>query len=209
MPRDQCCSGGPDPSITAAVASPGVERAPDDPGNIRIHRWCDPLIRKACHSARGVAADARQLDQLRRVGRDDAVPPGDHFTGQAVKIGGAAVVSQPFPGFPHHRRGRRGQMPNRRELLQEPGVEGLDPGHLGLLQHDLGHQDPIGVASAPPRQVASMPPVPAGQHAAEAKVSLGGSFCGHGGPRYGEPRYPLSANRYPPVADRIAQACSG
>lgn len=176
MTRDQRRSGGPNPSITAAGVAPGVEGAPNDPGDVGVHRRCGAFVRKACHRARRVAADARQLDQLRRVGRDDPVPPVHDLTGEAVKIGGAAIVPQALPGFPHRGPGCRCQMANGGESLQKPGVVGLDSGHLGLLQHDLGHQHPVRVTSASPGQVPSVPPVPAAQQTPESKVPLGGSF---------------------------------
>lgn len=37
-----------------------------------------------------------------------------------------------------------------RERIQKAGVILRDSGHLGLLQHDLGNQNPIGVTGAAP-----------------------------------------------------------
>jgi len=39
--------------------------------------------------------------------------------------------------------------------------------HLGLLQHDLRHQDVVRVVGPPPRQIAAVPVVPAQQGPAE------------------------------------------
>ena len=45
----------------------------------------------------------------------------------------------------------------------------LDPGHLGLLEHELGHDHVVGIPGAPPGQVAAVPPKPPEQAAAELR----------------------------------------
>ena len=71
------------------------------------------------------------------------------------------VVSEGAPGPCSLTRSRRRQGLHRRELLKPLFVFWLDPVHLGLLQHDLGHQNPIGISGSPPGQITSVPVVPA------------------------------------------------
>ncbi len=46
-------------------------------------------------------------------------------------------------------------------------VVSLDPGHLGLLEHEFGHDHVVGIPGTPPREVARVPPKPSEQAAAE------------------------------------------
>ena len=71
------------------------------------------------------------------------------------------VVSEGVPGTCGLTRSRRRQGLHRREPLKPLFVFWLDPVHLGLLQHDLGHQNSIGITGSPPGQITSVPVVPA------------------------------------------------
>ncbi len=69
---------------------------------------------------------------------------------------GAAVVSQPAPCGKHSRFLRQGKSGNGREQGQKAGVVVEDGSHPGLLQHDLGDPDAVGVGGSPPREIAGV-----------------------------------------------------
>ena len=104
---------------------------------------------------------------VRVVGQPAAVL-GDDDPRRRVQVAGPGVVAEALPGLAHRRLGGRRQVVEGRVLAQEAPVVALDPVHLGLLQHDLGDQDPVGVAGPPPGQLAPLGPVPGQQPALEA-----------------------------------------
>ena len=117
---------------------------------------------------RRVGADARQLAQLLlRLREAAAEARSATIRGALVQIAGAAVVAEPRPGREHVVERRRGQRLHRRPARQEALVEGDDRADRGLLQHDLGQPDRVGVRLAPrrrpPRQIAPLAVVPVEQ----------------------------------------------
>ncbi len=136
-----------------------------------------------------VGADARQLAQLLlRRGELAGEALGDD-AGAGVQIAGAAVVAEARPRGEHVVERGRGECRNRRPARQEALVEGDDGCHGGLLQHDLGQPDRVGVGHAPrrrpPGQIAPLAVVPV-EHGAgrvlarQAELQLLSCHTSHG-----------------------------
>ena len=105
----------------------------------------------------GVRADARQLLQARRP------PVARHHPRRLPQAHRAAVVAQADPLAQHVLQRRRRQCFGGGPARQPRLVARNHPRDLGLLQHDLRDEDRVGVAGAPPRQVAALALVPAQQ----------------------------------------------
>jgi len=104
--------------------------------------------------ARGVRADPGHLAQLGRARWQGAAVARTDLAGAGMQVAGARVVAEAGP---------RGEDVVERRLGERR--DGREPGHPalpvrdhrrdpGLLQHDLADPDRVGVAGAPPRQVA-------------------------------------------------------
>ena len=127
---------------------------------------------------RRVGADARQLQQLVFRLREAAAEALGDDPGALVEIAGAAVVAEPGPRREHVVELGRSQRLHRRPAREEALVEGDDGSDRGLLQHDLGEPDRVGVRRAPrpraPRQVAALAVVPMQQRARPYPAQRGG-----------------------------------
>jgi len=112
-------------------------------------------VRDRGDRAGGVGPDARHLAQPARVAGQRAAPARDHLAGPPVQVARARVVAQPGPRREHvvERRLREGA--DAREA-RHPALPVRDHRRdPRLLQHDLADPDRVGIAGAPPRQVAA------------------------------------------------------
>ena len=83
------------------------------------------------------------------------------------KITGPRVVAQPLPGvenFPLGGSGKRGKI---REAPHPLFIIGDDGGDLGLLEHELGDEDRVGIAGAAPGKIAAVVAIPGEERAPE------------------------------------------
>ena len=109
-----------------------------------------------CNGGGGVRADAGQFPEFWFTGGDRPTQLADNHSRGVVQIARTPVVAEPGPGFAHRAFVCSGQGCNRGELVQKVG-ESWDCGlYLGLLKHDLGNPDGIGVARSSPGQVAGV-----------------------------------------------------
>src|SRR3972149_5236676 len=83
-------------------------------------------------------------------------------------MSGTDVVAEGIPGLSHRRGARPGQAGERGIAPEELLVLRDHALHLGLLEHDLGDEDVVGIVGVPPRQVTAVPAVPAEQPSLEA-----------------------------------------
>src|SRR5437879_8108039 len=75
-----------------------------------------------------------------------------HLASQLVEIASTRVITQAIPSF-HYRLGSGAcQRSDRRKALQKPGIVVQHPAHLCLLQHELRHEDGIGITRFAPRK---------------------------------------------------------
>ena len=129
-------------------AEGALEHAP----HVRVERRDVGAEGEAGHRACRVGADSRQpLEAGDVVGERAEL---DHAPRRVLEIERAAVVAEARPGAQDVRRGRRSQSRGGGPAL-EPGPVALQhAGHLCLLQHDLAHEDGVGIARPAPGQVA-------------------------------------------------------
>jgi len=80
-----------------------------------------------------------------------------------VEVPGAGIVAESFPGLEDRVEACTGKRVHVGEALQETLVVGDDRGDPGLLEHDLGHPDAVGIARFAPGQVPLVCPVPVEQ----------------------------------------------
>ena len=116
----------------------------------------DPLAEAESRDRRcGRAANAGQGLQLLGAGREGTAPLLDHGLGAAMQVARAAVIAQPAPERQHCLLRRGGQGADIGKTLEEARVIAQHGRDLGLLQHDLGQPDPVGIARALPGQAAA------------------------------------------------------
>ena len=107
----------------------------------------------------------------------------DHCLGGSLQVDRATVVSQAGPEADDvgGRAGRQGF--DGREAIEERVIVGDDPVDLGLLEHDLGHQDFVGVSGMPPGEIARVHGEPCQQpaaHRSDLDVVRGSCWVVHG-----------------------------
>src|SRR6267143_2013073 len=90
-----------------------------------------------------------------------------------MQVASARVVAQPIPRLHNRLRARASKLADRRKSLQKPRIELRHPAHLCLLQHELRHDDAVGIARAAPRKVASVSSIPPKQLARKGLSGLG------------------------------------
>jgi hypothetical protein len=105
-----------------------------------------------------------------------------HLTGADMEIAGAGIIAKPGPGPQDIVEGSGAQGVDIRPEAKEFGVIAAYRRHRGLLQHDFGQPDTVGVGGrtrlCPPGQVAGLPGIPGEETAGELfRVPL----FGHGG----------------------------
>ena len=100
-----------------------------------------------------LAADAGERGQFGGAAGEVAAMRADNLLRAAVQVARPGVVAEPGPVFDDAFDGRRRQGRDIGETGEKTLVVGDDRRHLGLLQHDLGQPDPVGVATALPGQV--------------------------------------------------------
>jgi len=95
---------------------------------------------------------------------------------QTVQVGGAPVIAKTLPCLAYLRRARQRQRLQCGKATKEPWIVGLDAADLRLLQHELGHDDVVWVASATPRKLAALFTEPLQQAALEWQSILRGPW---------------------------------
>ena len=105
---------------------------------------------------RCISADAWQSLEGHYITWECASVLRDDRLCRALQINRAPIVAEPLPGRDNGARGGIGQGMHVGELRQKGVIFGDDTLDLRLLQHQLGHQNAVGVTRMPPRQVAPM-----------------------------------------------------
>jgi len=150
--------------------APKALQTAEDARHVPIHDRFPASEGDAGDGAGGVTPDARQAAQgFGRIGQSSAVFTED-LGRRAAQVAGAGVVAKSLPGLEHARLRRGGQGREGGEEAHPAFVVGNDRGHLGLLKHDLGDPDGVGVAGAPPRQIAPPAAIPRQQGAGDGVV---------------------------------------
>jgi len=160
-------------------AEAGSKHPPDHASHVGVHGGSRPLVGKGGDSAGSVRAHAGQSPKLTGIPRQAALMVGDDGASEGVEIVGAPIVTQALPAFPHRLGTSLRQGLHRGIALEEFPVVLLDAGHLGLLQHELGHENLVRVSCATPREVTPLAPEPRKQATFE-RERVGGMSGGHG-----------------------------
>jgi len=132
----------------------------EDAGDVRVDGWSCALIRKTGDGSCGVAPYPGQPEKLLGIGGNDSGVLADDLLCQLMKVGSPAIIAQTLPAFPDPCRRSRGQRTDGGIRFEKPVIVGLNASDLGLLQHELGDENVIGISSPAPRQIASVPPEP-------------------------------------------------
>ena len=133
----------------------------------------------AGHGAGGVASHAGQGFEGFDGGRKDAAELGCDAFGRKLEEASATVVSESFPEFEHAVFGGGGEIVDRGKGRHEALEVGNALFHLGLLKHDLGDPDRVGIARLSPREIARFATVPRQKVSAKGTARIG-CQVGHG-----------------------------
>ena len=180
--RDEGLGERPDDLVAAQAAETAraEEDAAEHAANVGVDERGVLPIGEGEDGARGVAPDAAHGPERAGVVGQAPVIAGERLARDALQIQGPHVVAERVPGALDLGGLRLGQALERRVPREELVVLRDDPVHLGLLQHDLGDQDVIGIGGAAPRQLALMAPIPAEQAQLKAPARCRGRDEGRG-----------------------------
>ena len=78
-----------------------------------------------------------------------------------MEIASSSIIAQALPGVQNVRFSRSGKRANSGEAAQPPIIVRDNSGGLGLLEHDFGNEDGIGVAALAPGEIAFVTQKPA------------------------------------------------
>ena len=122
---------------------------PEDPRqhplDIAVHDRCRLVIGDGGDRRGRIVADAGQGAQSRRVAGKAAAMVAHHRFRAGLQVAGPRIIAEPGPGLHHLLGGGCGEVGDARPAEEEGVVIGLHRRDRGLLQHDLGEPDPIGV----------------------------------------------------------------
>ena len=78
-----------------------------------------------------------------------------------MKISRSRIITEAFPGAQNLRFSRDGKRADGGKPAQPPIIVRDDGSSLGLLEHDFGNQDGIGIAALAPGEIAFVEQKPA------------------------------------------------
>jgi len=153
----------------ASAGQRGIQREKprDDPLDIGIHHDRPPLEGNGRHSGGSIGAEPWQgAKTLFGIGKGPALR--GHFASTGQQVAGAGVVTEACPGGHDFRVRRSRQRFHGRPAAGELGEIGFYRRDRGLLQHDFGQPDPVGIGRRragrrTPRQIAGVGIVPVEQ----------------------------------------------
>src|SRR5947207_9556237 len=120
---------------------------PEDPPNVRVNGCCALAERDGGHRAGGVRPDARQPFQRLDASWEPPAALHNHDSREPVEVDRATVVAEARPGSKDGGEMGRGQRLDGRKSVEETSPVLPYPTDLGLLEHDLRHQDRVRVTS--------------------------------------------------------------
>ena len=135
--------------------------------DIAVHRHRRQIEGDRGDRRGGVVADARQRTQRRQIGWKLSAMVLHDRAGASVQITRPRVIAEPGPDPQHVIEAGCGERGHARPALNKAREIRRDRLDRGLLQHDLGQPDPIGIGprtfARPPRQNPPMAVVPGEQ----------------------------------------------
>ncbi len=156
--RYQLLGDGPDSLLDRDIlgAAFDAEDPAQDSRHIAVHQRLAPTEGDAGDGPGGVAADARQRQQILSGLGQMTAESCDNFLRGPVQIPGARVVAETLPQFDHRIETSARQLLDGREPLEKPLVVGHHRRDPRLLQHDLGDPDGIWIFGSSPRQISGI-----------------------------------------------------
>jgi len=128
--------------------------------DIAVKNWRRLVERDAANRAAGVTPDSRQRDHVVKIIREFAIMLFHDLPRGFLQVPDAGVIAKTLPKLVDFVRTGIGCSFNGREFLH-PAFPIRNHGFdLGLLEHDFGNPDGVGIARVPPRQVAGVPGKP-------------------------------------------------
>jgi len=107
-----------------------------------------------CDCVCGVSADSGQRSQqIWSIRKFSAQFSEDGF-GATMKISRSRIVTEAFPGAQNLRFSRRSKRADGGKPVQPPIIVRDDGSSLGLLEHDFGNQDGVGIVGLAPGEIA-------------------------------------------------------
>src|SRR5262245_43066872 len=146
---------------TEPAKTPATEEdASEHPTHVGVDERSCAAISKRADGAGGVRPDPRHAPQLYIVIGQSAAVAGQRLTRDALEAHRPDVVAERIPRPPDVDGTSPRQTLERRVPKEKLVILRYDPIDLGLLQHDLGHEDVIGIIGPSPRQITSMSRIP-------------------------------------------------
>ena len=135
-----------------------AEQPGDDPFHIAIHHRRRPVEGDGGDGGGGVGADAGKCLEFLCGFGEVSGEVSAYRLGASLQVAGAGVIAKPLPGVQHIVEACLGERADVRPTHREGSEIGDHRGDGGLLQHDLGEPDAVGIgAPAPPWRRAEAP----------------------------------------------------
>lgn len=181
--RDEVVRPGPElvSGLRGVDGGPMVEEPGEDARNVGVHNGGGAVEGKGCDRACGVAANAGEGCEKDGIGGKPAVVFGEDHAGGLLQVAHAVVVAEPFPlaeEFCFGGGGEGGEVREGGEKAFEASVL-QNCGNGGLLEHDLGNEDGVGIGGAAPGVVPSLLMEPPEDGAAKGADISQRSSLGH------------------------------
>jgi hypothetical protein len=146
--------------VSLSRISCDTKKAREHTNDVAVQNGFGLIEGNAADSAGGIAANARQGQQIIKVFREFAPVQGNDGLRGLLHITNASVVAQAFPELVNSLRAGFGQGSNIWQRLHPPLPKGEDRFDLGLLEHDFGNPDGVRIMRATPGQITGMPAEP-------------------------------------------------
>src|SRR5215472_16390977 len=136
------------------LAADGAETG-EDAGDVAVKDGAFFAVGDAQNCGGGVISDPGQSEGVFGVDRESAIVPGDDLPRGFLKMAGAGIVTETGPEAEYFFLRGFGERLDVRKAREEFFIVGDDGVDAGLLEHDFGQPDAVGVVGAAPRKIAT------------------------------------------------------
>ena len=163
---------GPKPLATGTGVdrSLQIKETGQDAGDVRFDDRDCLAESEGCYGVGGVASDTRQ--RANRIRRAWETPSMLLHNGQCGRpeISRTGIIAEPLPGMENVVLRGRGESGNGGEAAQPFIIIRNDRRDLGLLEHEFGNEDRVGIIGPAPWEIAAIRAVPGEKPAAEGRI---------------------------------------
>ena len=145
-----------------------IEQTRHDARDICFDQWNGSIERKCRNGVRRVTPDPRKRAKIVDLVRQHSAVLTENDFCESMQIARSGVVTQSLPAVENAGLRSKREGGKIGEAAKPLIVIRKDGGDLGLLKHELGNEDRVGVADPPPRQVAPVSAIPTQKGATEA-----------------------------------------